>query len=250
MEFQKIPKKIHYCWFGSKEKDLSTMKCIESWKSYCPDYEIIEWNENNYDFTKNEYVKEAYTKKKWAFVSDYVRLDVIYKYGGVYLDCDVEVIKNFDTLLSFSAFFGFESETLVNTGQGFGSISGNPIVKSLLDDYENIQFIDENGVMDLTPCPVRNTETLKKRGLITNGQLQCLGNTVFLPKEFSSPKDNQTGDIILTSHTYMIHHFNGSWVEKNVKRKQRINRFLIKLLGKKNFIKIKEKARIHIVKAK
>lgn len=105
---ESIPKIIHYCWIGKSEKPESVEYCIESWKKYCPDYKIIEWNENNYDFIKNEYMKEAYDSKKWGFVPDYARLDIIYNYGGIYLDTDVEIIKSFDALLNQEAFIGFE----------------------------------------------------------------------------------------------------------------------------------------------
>ena len=104
-----IPKKIHYCWVGGNSKPPLVKKCIQSWKKYCPDYEIIEWNESNYDISKNIYMKQAYEAKKWAFVTDYMRLDIIYEHGGIYLDTDVELIKNIDDLLSNEAFAGIES---------------------------------------------------------------------------------------------------------------------------------------------
>ena len=108
-----IPKIIHYCWFGGAELPEKDRKCIESWKKFCPDYQIIEWNENNYDVTKNTYMYQAYQAKKWGFVPDYARLDIIYQHGGIYLDTDVELVKNLDSLLENDAFMGFVSPLTV-----------------------------------------------------------------------------------------------------------------------------------------
>lgn len=103
-----IPKKIHYCWFGRNPLTESAKKCIESWKKYCPEYEIIEWNENNFDLTENRYAREAYEQKKWAFVSDYARLKIVYEQGGIYMDVDVELIKPLDELTELDGYMGFE----------------------------------------------------------------------------------------------------------------------------------------------
>ena len=132
----KIPKKLHYCWFGGNEMPKQYKEWIDSWKKYCPDYEIIEWNESNYDITKNKYMYQAYQQKKWGFVPDYARLDIIYNHGGIYLDTDVEVRRNLDDLLYQDGFVGFERDEFVNFGSGFGAIRGLPIIKELLDYYE------------------------------------------------------------------------------------------------------------------
>ena len=116
-----IPKTIHYCWFGGKEIPIPYGKWMESWRTYCPDYEIIEWNEKNYDVHKSRYISQAYKMKQWAFVSDYARIDIIHQYGGVYLDVDVELIKNIDEMLMNQAFCGFENSMYVNYGLGFGA---------------------------------------------------------------------------------------------------------------------------------
>ena len=105
-----IPKKIHYCWFGRNPLPESAKKCIESWKKYCPEYEIIEWNEDNFDLTENRYAREAYEQKKWAFVSDYARLKIVYEQGGIYMDVDVELIKPLDELTELDGYMGFEKE--------------------------------------------------------------------------------------------------------------------------------------------
>ena len=127
-----IPKIIHYCWFGGNEIPENDKKCIESWKKYCPDYKIIRWDESNYDYKKNSYMREAYEAKKWGFVPDYARLDIIYNYGGIYLDTDVELLKSLDEILDCEGFFGFESENLVNLGLGFGAVKGNEIIRDMM----------------------------------------------------------------------------------------------------------------------
>ena len=164
-----IPKKIHYCWFGRNPLPESAKKCIESWKKYCPEYEIIEWNEDNFDLTENRYAREAYEQKKWAFVSDYARLKIVYEQGGIYMDVDVELIKPLDELTELDGYMGFEKEIdgqmWIATGLGFGARAGHPIIGALLKDYEDIPFIKEDGRLDTESCPGRNTRTLRTFGL-------------------------------------------------------------------------------------
>ena len=149
---QRIPKVIHYCWFGRNEKPNLFYKCFESWKKYCPDYEIIEWNEDNFDINMIPYVKEAYEAKKWAFVADYARLWIVYHYGGIYLDTDVELLRPLDNLLASEAFFGSEDEKSIATGLGFGARKGNNVVKCMLLDYSDQHFKNKDGTYDLTTC--------------------------------------------------------------------------------------------------
>lgn len=138
------------------KKSELILKCIESWKKQCPNYEIVEWNEENYDIHKNKYMEEAYENKKWAFVSDYARLDIIYNNGGIYLDTDVELIKNLDKIIDGKkAFFCVENE-YINTGLGFGAEKGNKILEKLIESYNNITFIKDDGTLDVLSCPVRN----------------------------------------------------------------------------------------------
>ena len=157
----RIPKVIHYCWFGRGKLPALAKKCIESWKKYCPDYEIICHNEDNFDISENIYAKEAYDAGKWAFVSDYVRLKVLYEEGGIYLDTDVEIIKPIDNLIKETGYMGFDDNGVVSTGLGFACEKGNELVKILLSDYDDISFVRPDGSYDTTPCPIRNSETLK-----------------------------------------------------------------------------------------
>lgn len=205
-----IPKKIHYCWFGRGELTAKAKKCIESWKKYCPDYEIIEWNEDNFDIYQNEYTKKVYNEKKYAFLSDYVRLKVVYEYGGVYLDTDVEIIKPLDNLLDNKAYFGFEINEYVNTGLGFGAEKGNLTVEVLLKEYDILL----DGTKDVIGCPQLNTKGLVKLGLLRNGQLQQLPGCIVYPVDYFNPYDDPTGRLKKTKNTYSIHWYAKSWLDK------------------------------------
>ena len=211
-----IPKVIHYCWFGRNPKSKLVYDCMESWKKTCPDYEIIEWNESNFNLDKAPlYVRQAYEKRKWPFVTDYVRLQVIYENGGIYLDTDVELLKNLDDLLNNTAFFGFQTDLYVATGLGFGAEKGCQILKELMQDYEVIPFVRRDGTMDLLPCTFRNNEVFIKHGLIRDNTEQELDSGVrILPASFFCPKNHETGELIITDDTYSIHHYCASWLTK------------------------------------
>ena len=176
-----IEKTIHYCWFGGKPKPKSAIKCINSWKKYCPDYKIVEWNENTFDLNSNAYVKEAYENKKWAFITDYVRLFAIYNFGGIYMDTDVEVLKPLDQFLDCDGFTGFESERNMVTGIMAGA-KGSKMYKVLLDYYQDKHFVNPDGSLDLTT----NTETITKifleKGFVQNNQLFGRKCYVFYPR--------------------------------------------------------------------
>lgn len=179
-----IPKKIHYCWFGNNPKSELVMKCIESWKKYCPDWEIIEWNESNVDIDSIAYMNEAYKNKKWAFVSDVARLDIIYKNGGIYLDTDVELKKSLDEWLIYDSIFVFETERNVNTGLGFGAQKGHKYIKAILESYKKRHF-EKGGKLDITPCPNPNTEILMQNMnlLVRNGKTQKYENNIVISGE-------------------------------------------------------------------
>ena len=221
-----IPKKIHYCWFGGKELPKLAKKCIKSWKKYCPDYEIICWTEENFDLNQNRYAKEAYDAKKWAFVSDYVRLKVVCDEGGIYLDTDVEIIKSIDDFLNYSGFMGFDEKGIIATGLGFGTEKGNKIIAAMLRDYDDIPFILPDGSYDLTPCPDRNTETLVSLGMDVKNTDQIFEGMRFLPQEYLCPMDYYTGKKTITEKTRSIHHYCASWTSKKTKRTTRIKRII------------------------
>ncbi len=209
-----IPKKIHYCWFGGKPLPQLALDCIESWKKYCPDYEIIRWDESNFDLQSNDYVREAYEAGKWAFITDVVRLYVLVKEGGIYMDTDVEVLKPLDDLLELQAFSGFESETKIPTGI-MAAEKGHKFFKELLADYDNAHFKKEDGTYDMTTNVIRITDACKKYGLVQNNTLQTVNGFTFFPKDYFCPKDIDTRELHITDNTYTIHHFDGSWLNEN-----------------------------------
>ncbi len=213
-----IPKKIHYFWVGGSPLPESAKKCIKSWRKYCPDYEIIEWNESNYDFSAVPYMQEAYAAKKWGFVPDYARLDIIYKYGGIYLDTDVEIVCPLDGLLKNRGFAGFENDAYVALGLGFGAEAGNSIIKTLMDSYIGKHFMKPDGEPDLISSPQLNTITLvEKCGLVANGKFQEIDGFKIFPTEYFCPKSFVDGLIKKTEKTYSIHHYDASWFSEDEK---------------------------------
>lgn len=231
-----IPKIIHYCWFGGKEKPDEVKMCMESWKKYCPDYEIKEWNESNYNIEKIPYVKQAYEKKKYAFVSDYVRLDVIYNYGGIYLDTDVELIKSLDAFLDRAAFFGCELVGKVNTGVGFGAESKNRLIRENMDLYKDQNFI-ENGVINTTTCVEYTTSVFKRYGLKENLTVQQIKGGYIYPPEYFCPYSLETNKMNITPNTHAIHHCSATWKDGSEYKKYLDRTILLPL-------KIKLKRRI------
>ena len=227
-----IPKIIHYCWFGGNPLPELAQKCIESWKKYCPDYEIKEWNETNFDVECCEYVKEAYQAKKWAFVSDVARLYALVNYGGVYMDTDVEVLKPLDAILAYSAVSGFEAQDRIPTGL-MACEKNHPLFVELLKDYDNAHFIKEDGNYDVTTNVVRITNLCLKHGLVLNNTLQTVNGFTLFPSDYFCPKDSQTKKINITENTYTIHHFDGSWLSEEEKTTARLNRKYRKFMPKK-----------------
>lgn len=215
-----IPKTIHYCWFGGNPLPDQYKVWMESWHKFCPDYQIIEWNESNYDVSKNAYMYQAYKSKKWGFVPDYARLDIIYHHGGIYLDTDVELIQNLDDLLYQEGFAGFENSSAVNLGQGFGAVPGLPIIKEMLDIYKDMQFINaDDGSLNMIASPHWQTMTLKEHGLRTDGEYQIIDGFTVYPEKVLCGKSFYTRRIRLKPYTRAIHHFDGSWLEEETKNK-------------------------------
>lgn len=234
-----IPKKIHYFWFGGNEKPAKVKKCIESWKKFCPDYEIIEWNEQNFDIHCMPYVEQAYTAKKFAFVSDVARLMTVYEHGGIYMDTDVEVIKPLDDLLNLTAYMSFENNENVNTGQGFGAQAGLEILKEHIEVYKSVQFINQDGTFNQTPCTKYTTNLLLNKGLILDGSKQIIEDLTIYPEKYFNPLHSLTGRLKKTKDTYSIHWYAASW-EDISQTKLKINRILRRILGVKTVEKIKK----------
>lgn len=222
-----IPKVIHYCWFGRGKMPPLAEKCIESWKKFCPDYEIVCHTEDNFDIGQNRYAKEAYDAKKWAFVSDYVRLKVMFDQGGIYMDTDVELIKPIDELIKENGYMGFDDSGLIATGLGFACEKGNELVGAMLADYDHIPFVLPDGSYDTAPCPDRNTETMKKLGFNLDIKDQIFMGIRILPEDYLCPVKYYSGKKVITKNTYSIHHFCASWTTPTAKR----TLFLKRLVG-------------------
>ena len=191
------------------------------------DYEIIEWNEDNFDINQNEYTKMCYDQKKYAFLTDYVRLIVVQKYGGIYFDTDVEVVRNFDDLLDNIAFFGFETNEYVNTGLGFGAEKENEIVKQMIREYDRL-LDGKNGMIG---CPTLNTEALLKFGLVQNGEKQKVGNAIVFPQDYLNPYDDPTGKLSKTMNTYSIHWYGKSWLNKGTVFRSKLMKPIHRVFG-------------------
>ena len=219
-----IPKIIHYCWFGGNEKSPLIKRCKESWKIFCPDYEIKEWNESNFDVNCNAYVKKAYEMKKWAFVADYARFYVLYQYGGVYLDTDVQLVKNIDELRLKGKFAGFGNDETVSTGLILATEKNDWLCKKVMDTYIGEEFVwdDPSKILAIGR---RVTRILIDSGLKPNGQMQMVQDYTIYPKYYFNPTD---GDIRgkVDERAYSIHHYAATWFSPKDKFKNTLRRFV------------------------
>lgn len=235
-----IPKVINYCWFGGNELPSSVKKCIASWKKYCPDYKIVQWNEKNFNLDNvPKFVNDAYKNKKWAFVSDYARLKIIYDYGGVYLDTDVELLKNLDKLLDKNkGYMGFENDDIVASGLGFGAEKHDPIIMEMLQEYYKLSY-DENNLIKYS-CPYINTKILRKHGLLLNNSLQRIGNILVLPTEYLCPQNMYTGEKKMTENTLSVHHYTATWLSGPERFKMKLSIRIKRMLPLKVVKKIRQ----------
>lgn len=215
----KIPKIIHWMWVGGGQIPEKNKRCIESWYKFCPDYEIKCWTEKEYDVTRCKYMMQAYEKKKWGFVPDYARLDIIYNEGGIYLDTDVEMTKSFDDLLGFEGFMGFQRNYFVNLGLGFGAAKGNLLIRNMMEAYEFRDFIVD-GKMDMTASPELQTRTLRSLGLKCTNELQNISGCMIFPTDVFDPKGSPIWNTVLTPHSHSIHHYDESWSSEEQKYNQ------------------------------
>lgn len=231
-----LPKLIHYCWFGRNPLPESAQKCIESWRKFLPDYEIIEWNEDSYDVNKIAYTAEAYAAKKYAFVSDYARFDILYQYGGLYFDTDVEVIKPFDDIVANGSFMGCEIDAhkhrhiAVNPGLGFGVNSGLGLLKDILEDYSKLHYAVDGRILEDATVVTHTTNVLFIYGLKNIPGIQQVAGITIYPRRFFNPLDDATGKLSITSETYSIHWFSKTWCNVSPLRTS-LSRFFHRLLG-------------------
>ena len=211
-----IPKLIHYCWFGRNSLPESALNCIESWKKFFPEYKIIEWNEDNFDFSECRYAREAYEKKKYAFVSDYARYKIMYKFGGLYFDTDVEVVNDYSDIILSGNFMGMEETpshklAAVNPGLGFGSEPQNDFIKNMIDIYEKISFYDNDGNYNTMTIVDYTTKQLRNYGLKDDDIIQQIESFTIYPKKYFCPLDYYSGKLKIEPETHSIHHFTATW---------------------------------------
>ena len=237
-----IPKIIHYCWFGRNPLPELAQKCIASWKKYLPDYEIKEWNEDNFDVNIIPYTAEAYKAKKYAFVSDYARFWILYKYGGIYFDTDVEVIRPIDDIISKGNFMGCETDASkdgsdacsvapglglgVNPGLGLGVNPGLGLVKKMLDYYEGKHFVHEAVMKNQITVVHIATQVLRENGLKDMVGIQEVAGCFIYPSEYFCPINVTTGRIHVEKNTRTIHHYAGTWVDKKFSMKELVKRMI------------------------
>ena len=241
-----IPKIIHYCWFGGKPLPKSAEKCIASWKKYLPDYEIKRWDESNFDVNAIPYTREAYAACKYAFVSDYARFWILYHYGGVYFDTDVEVIRPIDDIINRGGFLGVESNRngiyTVNPGLGFAATQGTAVIGEMVNLYSTFHFTNTDGASDLKNIVEITTDYLSSKGLQNTDEIQeCCGFTIY-PKDYFCPIDYDTRELKITENTRTIHHYAESWVPRSTRFKNALSRlfgkrFMTCLIRIKAFVK-------------
>lgn len=229
-----IPKIIHYCWFGGNPLPYEVKQCIKSWKKYAPDFEIIEWNETNFDVKAHAFSEKAYKEKAWAFVSDYARLRVVYDHGGVYLDTDVELLKPINKLLDHSFYIGVQQgNEFPTTGLGFGAEKESVIVKEMMEQYDSVQF--NKAEMKTFACPYLNSKVLYKYGYVYSDEIWKKNDVYVYPPKYFDPLSPGDSENLMCNDTYSIHHYSASWTSKSYVLRRRLFRFV----GEHNIHKIK-----------
>lgn len=230
----KIPRTIHYCWFGGNPLGSEELKCIESWRKHFPDYSICRWDESNFNVRCCPYASQAYDAKKWAFVSDYARFAILFEHGGLYFDTDVEVIRPMDDIIAKGPFMGFESDAgdaesscTVNPGLGLAASPGLELYELILNSYQSDEFVRADGTFDQTTVVTRTTEILRSHGLKDAPGVQNVAGVAIYPSEYFNPKDFRTGEINVTTNTRSIHHFGMSWYSESEKYRHEVESKLL-----------------------
>lgn len=241
-----ISKKIHYCWFGRNPLPESAQKCIASWRKYLPNYEIIEWNEDNFDVNSIPYTAQAYEAKKYAFVSDYARFKILYEHGGLYFDTDVEVIRPMDDIIANGPFMGFEIDPdagqsgAVGPGLGLGVNPGLGLYKTILDYYEKLNFLLPDGSYNITDAVVNiTTRELIKAGLKPVSGIQSVAGVTVYPSDYFNPFDDATGRLNKTANTRTIHWYSKTWLSVSPFR-QWLSRLMHRIFGVNAFSRIRK----------
>ena len=225
-----IPYKIHYCWFGGGDIPQRERRCIESWKKLMPEFELVLWDEKRFDVNAVGFTKEAYKMKKYAFVSDYVRLYALINEGGIYLDTDVEVVKSLADFTKYKAFGSFETPHVVQTGV-IGSIPNGALVSKMFEYYQNKSFVLDGGILNQVPNSKILTDILLEEGLVLNNLKQSLPSYEIFPTDYFCPIDQATREIIVTENTYCIHYLSGSWLSAKDRFTRGVKAFIGNRLG-------------------
>lgn len=236
-----IPKKIHYCWFGGNPLPGLAVRCMESWRKYLPEYEIVRWDESNYDVHAIPYISEAYKAGKYAFVSDYARFDILYRFGGLYFDIDVELIRRPDDIIRRGNFLGCEnqakrnapaSELCVAAGLGMGAVAGLPFYAKVLEHYKKSRFLNEDGRYNLVSVVTAVTALLVEDGLANTPDIQLVNGIYIYPWQYFCPFNYNSRKLDIMPETVSIHHYNDSWHDDVHKKYMEINRYFRFLPGK------------------
>ena len=234
-----IPKTIHYCWFGNNPKSKLIEKCVASWKKHLPDWTIVEWNESNYDVYKNAYITEAYKQKKWAFVVDYARFDILNSQGGVFFDTDVEVLQPIpDSIMEQDAFTGFESDRTVNPGLVFASVAGHPMLSQIMKTYESKRFGERidgriENIVDIV------TGILDRNGLRKDNTFQIVEGVAVYPKEYFCCFNHEIQAFEIVEETVSVHHYAASWSPWYRRLYFKTIKIAAGILGKERYLRIK-----------
>ena len=237
-----IPKIIHYCWFGRNSLPTSAKRCIASWKKFLPDYEIKEWNEDNFDVNAIPYTQQAYEAKKYAFVSDYARFWILYHYGGLYFDTDVEIVANMGEIIARGPFMGIEQgaslegKPMVAPGLGLGVEAGHPLYERMLQVYRDKNYLNEDGSYNNMTIVSYTTQELYASGMKPFGDMQEVNGIWIYPADYFCPMDSTTGIITRTKRTVAIHHYDCSWMDHQSAgfRLHQFKNYIFRLIGQKN----------------
>lgn len=241
-----IPKIIHLCWLSGDPYPAKIARCLDSWKTHLPDYEIRLWDTQSFDLEKSKWVKQAFEKKKYAFAADYIRFYALYHYGGIYLDSDVEVLKSFDDLLDLPYFVGAEKAGTIEAAI-LGAKKGTDWIKYCLDYYQDREFVREDGTLDIRKLPEIMVDEIGKRKNIRQlnieesrkiRDLNFEKEVLVMPDEYFSPKIFDSREVLITPDTYAIHHYQNSWFSPKAKIYYRTRSKLIRLFGYKLVVKI------------
>lgn len=216
-----IPKVLHYMWLGNRPMPEKLEKCVESWKTFCPDYEIVRWDETNYDVHKNAFVAEAYDNGRYGFVPDFARLDILHQYGGIYMDTDVEVVRSLDELLYQRAFCGVEKWQVLNFGGCCGAVKGHAGLEPFLERWSERRILREDGTLDSLSSGLIDTEIALQAGYQMNGENQNVLGINIYTFDYFHPYDYMSGMMHRTAHTFSIHHFNGGWLDEGARASNR-----------------------------